>query len=144
MKLALGLITVSKIFKGSRGKHWTGPVRRCEEFNPFVAEISQGLRQKLPNSAEQLASKSSFGECELYRSTAKHKLPSQDEAILAMEVPGQDPRALEADRKSTDGKAIVLPSASQMSMPREEEAPCHDFYFHHDHHVQIATKKTAN
>ena len=39
LKLALGLITVSKIFKGSRGKHWTGPVRRCEELNPFVAAI---------------------------------------------------------------------------------------------------------
>ena len=93
----------------------------------------------MPNSAEQLASKSSFGECELYRSTAKHKLPSQDEAILAMEVPGQGPRVPEADRKSTDGKAIVLPSASQMSMPREEEAPCHDLYFHH---IQIATKNS--
>ena len=82
----------------------------------------------LPNSAERLASKSSFGECELYRSTAKHKLLSQDEAILAMEVPGQRPRAPEADKKSRDGKAIVLPSASQMSMPREEEEPCHDFH----------------
>ena len=39
LKLALGLITVSKIFKGPRGKHWTGPVRRCEELSARSCRI---------------------------------------------------------------------------------------------------------